>query len=244
MAVVEKESVPVDRLNEMQPEELLRWAWENHGKRAGIVTSFQNTGCVTIDMAHRVAPELRVLTVDPLRLHAETYDFIEKVEQHYGISVERFRPDPARVARMVKNHGEFLFFDTKEKQEYCCQIRKVEPNRRALATLDVWITGLRRDQSENRKETEKVSVIQQDGRKIIKISPLVDWTEAHVREYVKENGVPNSPLYDQGYTSIGCKICTTPTRPGEDIRAGRWRWFNHLNADNKECGIHTDGDGI
>ena len=244
MAVVEKNSVPLEHLRTLGPEELLRWAWESFGERAAIITSFQNTGCVTIDLAHKVAPKLRVLTVDTLRLHPETYAFMDSVEQRYGIKVERFGPDPERVARMVKNHGEFLFFDTKEKQEYCCQIRKVEPNRRALATVDVWITGLRRDQSEGRRDTEKVSVVNQDGRSIVKISPLVDWDESQVREYVRENNVPNSPLYDQGYTSIGCMICTTPTRKGEPVRAGRWRWFNYLDGDKKECGIHVDGTGI
>src|SRR5262245_61283320 len=115
----------IEELNAMSAEDLLRWAWTNFGDRAGIITSFQNAGTVTIDMASRVAPDLRVLTVDTLRLPPETYQLIDDLEAKYGITIERFKPEPDRVTRMVKQHGEYLFFDSKEKQEFCCQIRKV-----------------------------------------------------------------------------------------------------------------------
>ena len=243
MTITENRAL-VETLNEMSAEQLLQWAFEEYGGRAGIVTSFQNTGCVMIDMAHRVAPELRVLTVDTLRLHQDTYNFIQTIEERYGVSVERFTPDPDAVHRMVQQHGEFLFFDSKAKQEYCCSIRKIEPNQRALATLDVWITGLRQDQSEFRNATPKASYAEQEGRALLKLAPLVDWSEEDVWRYIRDNDVPYNPLYDQGYTSIGCVICTTPTLPWEDKRAGRWRWFNALEENNKECGIHIHGSGI
>ncbi len=231
-------------LNAMDPEGLLRWAFENHGERAGIVTSFQDTGCVMIDMAGRVAPGLRVLTIDSLRLPQETYDLIVEIETRYGIRVERFVPDAARIRRMVAQHGEFLFFDTKAKQEYCCTIRKVEPNIEALRTLDVWITGLRRDHSDTRGATPKAVIIEQEWGPILKLAPLADWDGERVREYTRANDVPYNKLYDKGYTSIGCVVCTTPTLPHEDPRAGRWRWFNHIEGNDKECGIHTQGSGI
>ncbi len=231
-------------LNALGPEDLLRWAYERHGSRAGIVTSFQNTGCVMIDMASRAAPGLRVLTVDTLRLHQETYDLIAQLEERYGIAIERFQPDPDAVENMVQRHGEYLFFDSKAKQEYCCNIRKVQPNERALGTVDVWITGLRRDQSEYRSNIKKADVIKRGERTLLKLCPLADWTEADVWSYIRTHGTPYNSLYDKGYTSIGCVICTTPTLPGEDKRAGRWRWFNHLEGDNKECGIHMGGGGI
>jgi len=244
MAVIH-DRVPLDELNELDAEGLLAWAAENHGDRAGIVTSFQNTGCVMIDIAARAGLKLRVLTVDTLRLHPETYAVMEAVERRYGIPVERFSPDPERVRRMVDDHGEYLFFDSKEKQEHCCFVRKVEPNRRALATLDVWISGLRRDQSSFRKEVPKAALVDQDGAVILKLNPLADWDEDRVWDYIRVYGVPYNALYDQGYTSIGCNICTTPTRPGEDKRAGRWRWFNQFaQGDKKECGIHIGGSGI
>lgn len=236
----------IDQLNAMDPEELLAWAAGQYGARAGILTSFQNTGCVMIDMASRVAPGLRVITVDTLRLPDETYALMDLIERHYGIAIERFQPDPEKLRLMIENHGEYLFFDSKPKQEYCCRIRKVEPNQRALNTLDVWITGLRRDQAESRKEVAKASLVTQDNRPIVKLAPLADWTEEQVRQYISGHQVPYNPLYDMGYTSIGCKICTTPTKPWEDLRAGRWRWFNHgqEGGGSKECGIHVGGSGI
>jgi len=235
----------IAELNDLAPEELLRWAWETCGERATIITSFQNTGCVMIDMARRVAPRLRVATVDTLRLPQETYEVMGALEAKYGITIERFKPDPGRLELMLKNHGEYLFFDSREKQEYCCSVRKVEPNRRALATVDVWITGLRRDQSRSRTSTPKAAEVHQDGRSLVKLCPLIDWTEKQVADYISQYEVPYNRLYDQGFTSIGCIICSTPTLPGEDKRAGRWRWWNHLDRDaHKECGIHVSGSGI
>ncbi len=234
-----------EELEQMAPEALLEWAFAEYGARAGIVTSFQKTGCVMIDMAHHVAPEMRVLTIDTQRLHPETYALAEALEERYGIAIERFCPEPEQVGKMVKQHGEFLFFDTKAKQEHCCSVRKIEPNQRALATLDVWFTGLRRDQSEWREAVPRVSRIKQAGHDLLKISALADWSEEQVDAYLAEHDVPSNALYEEGYTSIGCIICTTPTLPGEDKRAGRWRWFNQYEeGGKKECGIHTQGSGI
>lgn len=245
MAIVEEAEL-IDRLNALDAPALLAWAAHEYGDRAGIFTSFQNTGCVMIDMAHRGGNPLRILTVDTLRLPDETYALMDAIEARYGTPVERFQPDADAVERMVSRHGEYLFFDSKEKQEYCCSIRKVEPNIRALQTVDVWITGLRRDQSNFRKDAvQKAAYVDQEGRRVIKLAPLADWTESEVWDYIKQNDVPYSKLYDLGYTSIGCAICTTPTLKWEDKRAGRWRWFNYLDPNSKkECGIHLGGSGI
>lgn len=244
--VTAEKRLDLEALNGLSCEELLAWALREHGERAGIITSFQTTGCVMIDMAERVARGMRVITVDTLRLHAETYDFMDEIENRYDIRIERFWPDEVRLARMIRLHGEFLFFDSQGKQEHCCQVRKVEPNERALDTLDVWFTGLRRDQSSHRQDLEKVSMVERDGRSIIKIAPLVDWPEEQIDAYIEQYDVPRNPLYAQGYASIGCDICTTPIRAGEDKRAGRWRWFNHMGDEHKkECGLHfNQGDGI
>jgi phosphoadenylyl-sulfate reductase (thioredoxin) len=232
----------LETLEALSPEELLRWAYTEFGERAGIVTSFQDTGTVMLDMASRVAPDLRVLTIDTLRLHPETYDLIAEVERRYGVTVERYGPEPKRLQRMIDQHGEYLFFDSKAKQEFCCHVRKVEPNLRALRTLDVWITGLRRDHSDERSATAKAQYVRYDWGTILKLAPLADWTVDDVKRYIDANNVPYNSLYDQGYTSIGCVICSTPTLPNEDARAGRWRWFNALDP-SKECGIHTNTSG-
>lgn len=227
----------LDKLNTMFAEELIRWAFENFGNRAAAGTSFQLTGSVIVDMAGRHFDSFRVFTIDTLRLHPETYEIIDAVEKRYGITVERFKPEPDTLKRMTERFGEYLFFMDKAKQEYCCEVRKVEPNKRALATLDVWITGLRRDQSYYRENVQKAGIIQQGGRKILKLSPLADWSSSKVWNYIRDNNIPYNSLYDKGYDSIGCIICSTPLVRGEAPRSGRWRWFA-CQDDKKECGIH------
>lgn len=238
------ERLNIGELEQMPAPELVKWTFATYGARAAIGTSLQLTGSVLVDLAAKSGVPFRVFLIDTLRLHRESYELIERVEAKYGIRIERFTPNPERLEKMVRQHGEYLFFDTKAKQEYCCQVRKVEPNEEAVATLDAWITGLRRDQSEARATTPRVSFTMRNGREILRLAPLADWTGAQVRDYIREHDVPCHPLFDQGYDSIGCVICTTPILPHEPKRAGRWRWFNHLE-DNKECGIHLEkGTGI
>jgi len=223
----------------------LAWAWHEYGTRVGVFSSFQTTGCVIIDMAQKVSPKMRVIAIDTLRLPRETYELMNELSIRYGISIERFQPESARLEKMVADHGEYLFFDSREKQEFCCRVRKVEPNSRALATVDVWITGLRRDQSSGRAITPKAAVVESGGRNVLKLCPLADWSEEQVWDYIRQNDVPYNTLYDKGYASIGCEICSTPIRPGEDKRAGRWRWMNQLDdKHHKECGLHISGSGI
>ncbi len=246
-ALLAQDPALLEELNAMDAESLIQWSYENFGDRVGIITSFQDSGCVMIDIASRVAPGMRILTVDTLRLHPETYTLMSGIENRYGMFIEHYGPDPERLKRMVAQHGEFLFFDTKAKQEYCCQIRKTEPNIRALQTVDVWITGLRQNHSESRSDTPKAQYSENEWNTLLKLAPLADWSTERTRAYVEEHEVPYNALYDQGYTSIGCIICSTPTLPHEDKRAGRWRWFNSMDPDNdKECGIHTNigGGGI
>lgn len=230
-------------LQEMGGEELLKWSFDNFGNRVAIGTSFQLTGSVIVDMAIKVSKDFRVFIVDTLKLHDETYKALSNIESKYGIKVEKFLPKDDKVEDMISRFGEFLFFDSIAKQEYCCGVRKVEPNSRAVETLDVWISGLRSDQSANRKNTTKVELVEINDRTVLKINPLLDWTEASVRDYLKENNVPYNVLFDQGYDSIGCKICSTPLNDGEKPRSGRWRWQNQDENDNKECGIHLPNKG-
>ena len=229
-------------LERMSAEELLCWASETFPGRAVLNTSFQYTGTAMIHMA--VGLDLRFATLDTLRLHPETYAFINEVQTRYGCEIEVIRPKSGDVQRMVERHGEYLFFDSKEKQDHCCQVRKVWPNNALLKTADCWISGQRWDQSKYRQETaQKATLITEYGtrRQIVKLNPLVDWSEEALMEFIAQNDVPVHPLYEQGYPSFGCVICATPTRPGEHQRAGRWRWFNGLQEggrDPKECGLH------
>lgn len=229
------------------PGQLMADLFHRFGARAAIGTSGQLTGTALIAMAVEAGAKPRVFTNDTRRLFPETYEFFDAIENRYGLKVERFGPDPKEVDAMVSAYGENLFFDSKERQELCCAVRKVHPNNRALDTVDVWLTGLRADQSRSRGATPKFKIIDhaQDGyrRPILKVAPLVDWTEAKVREYLKSHSVPTHKLLDQKlpggwyYESLGCAICTTPIGPNEPRRAGRWRWFN-TSDDKKECGLH------
>ncbi len=230
----------LNKLNAMSAEELIKWAFENFRGKCAIGTSLQLTGAVIIDMASRHFKKIRVFTIDTFRLHQETYDAINAAEKKYGLKIERFIPDENKLKDMIERFGEYLFFMDKAKQEYCCFVRKVEPNRRALKTLDVWITGLRRGQSDYRKTVPKVEIIEEEGRKILKLNPLADWGMEDIWQYIKENNLPYNKLFDKDYDSISCIICSTPLVKGEPPRSGRWRWF-HKEDEKKECGIHIKG---
>jgi phosphoadenosine phosphosulfate reductase len=229
------------------PGRLMAELQRRFGDRMAIGTSGQLTGCVLIDLAVRAGVKPRVFTNDTYRLFPETYELFDELERRYDIKVERFTPDAKELEQMVSQYGEHLFFDSKERQELCCRVRKVNPNQRALNTLDAWITGLRADQSRARAQTPRLQIIdhEQDGaaRRILKAAPLVDWTEARLREYIAANNVPVHKLLNQKlpggfyYESLGCILCTTPIGPNEPRRAGRWRWFN-TSDDKKECGLH------
>jgi phosphoadenosine phosphosulfate reductase len=228
------------------PAELMGRIFSRFGDRAAIGTSGQLTGVVMIDLAVKAGVKPRVFTIDTLRLFPETYKLFDRIEKKYGIRVEKIQPDPKKIAAMVQEHGEHLFFDSKKKQELCCHLRKVEPNGRVLDTLDVWLTGLRTDQSASRAETIRFQTIRHGAEKrpILKVAPLVDWTEQQLREYAAKHQVPVHELlqWNQNgwyYESLGCVICTTPIGPHEARRAGRWRWFNRED-DDKECGLHVD----
>ena len=227
------------------PQEILFSLFKRFRERAAIVTSGQLSGMVLIHLAAENQLPFRVCTLDTLRLFPETYTFLEKVESRYGIQIEQIQPDPQEVQRMVAEHGEYLFFDSKAKQEHCCNIRKVRPMQRLLETLDVWITGLRRDQSDARQQLRKAEIISSTTHPVLKVNPLLQWTADEVWQFVRDNDIPVNPLLEADadghyYESLGCMICTTPIKPGEPKRAGRWRWQNAApTAENeKECGLH------
>ncbi|HJP29928.1 MAG TPA: phosphoadenylyl-sulfate reductase [Candidatus Latescibacteria bacterium] len=225
---------------------VLKWAAGTFdADRLVLSTSFQYSGVAMIHMAVEAGLQLRYATIDTLRLHPETYAFLREVEARYDIDIEVQRPESDQVQSMVRRFGEYLFFDTKTLQEYCCQIRKVKPNEQLLMTVDCWISGMRRDQSNLRRDTPKAMTVGEYGsrRQILKLNPMADWGEDRLLSYIEDNDIPRHPLYDQGYKSIGCFICSTPVGDNEDQRAGRWRWFNSDDRidpqEAKECGLHV-----
>jgi phosphoadenosine phosphosulfate reductase len=223
-----------------QPQEILELAFEIYSPNVAL--SFSGAEDVAlVDMASKIRGQFQVFTLDTGRLHAETYQFLEKVRERYGIPIEVFFPRPEAVEKLVGEKGLFSFYRDGHKE--CCDIRKVEPLKRALATLDAWVTGQRRDQSPGTRAA--VPVIQLDptfsspGRELVKFNPLANWTSNQVWDYIRLNQVPYNPLHERGFISIGCEPCTRPILPGEHERAGRWWWED---ATKKECGLHA-GNG-
>jgi len=237
--------VDLDRLQTMPAEELLRFAAETYGDRAAIGTSLQKSGVVMIDIAHRLSLPLRVFFIDTLVNHGETYELLAEVEQRYGITIERFTPAAEDVEALHRSVGQYAHFLARPT---CCRVRKWLPLQRALATLDVWIAGVRADQSEHRSQTVTKAAWAQDerGRKILKLSPLADWSAEDVDRYTRDESLPINKLYDyvspygERYTVIGCKTCHIPVRDDLPARAGKFPW----EQGKKECGLHADGGGI
>ncbi len=217
----------------MTPEATLRWAYDTFA-RVAIVASFQAESSVIIDLASRIRPDLRVLTLDTGRLPQETHDMIDRVRDRYGIEIEVVTPDPDEVGEMVEAHGSHLFYRSVEMRRMCCDVRKSRPLHRALSGYDAWITGLRREQAATRANTQVVA-LDPEHNGITKIAPLASWSKAEVWEYISAHDLPYHSLYDHGFTSIGCAPCTRATSQGEDERAGRWWWEQN---EVKECGLH------
>ncbi len=215
-------------------EELLVFALETFHPRIALASSFGAEDVVLLDMLVRIRPDARVFTLDTGRLHPETYAVMERCRERYGISLEVYFPQTEAVERLEREKGFFSFRESVEWRKECCAIRKVEPLRRALSTLDAWITGLRREQAVTRTQIQKIEWDLANGG-IIKFNPLADWTVDQVWGYIRQYKVPYNALHDRGFPSIGCEPCTRAIKPGEDLRAGRWWWER---PEHKECGLH------
>lgn len=191
-----------------------------------------------IELAHKLTDNLQVFTLDTGRLHAETYEFIEQVRKHYGIRIQVMAPDAGELEELVSEKGLFSFYEDGHSE--CCGIRKVNPLRRKLATVDAWITGQRKDQSPGTRND--VPVVQRDDafstdeRTLVKFNPLANWTSKEVWDYIRMTEAPYNSLHEKGYVSIGCQPCTRPILPGQHEREGRWWWEE---ATKKECGLHA-----
>ena len=178
-----------------------------------------------------------IATLDTGRLPEETYQVWQRATERYRRKVTSFFPAAPAVEQYVRVNGINAFYDSVAQRKDCCHIRKVEPLARALAGQNGWITGLRRAQAASRADLDVESFDVE--RRLLKISPLADWSEEDVWSYVHAREVPVNALHARGYPSIGCAPCTRAIAPGEDLRAGRWWWEN---ADAKECGLHVHAE--
>ncbi|MHC1703671.1 MAG: phosphoadenylyl-sulfate reductase [Tenuifilaceae bacterium] len=223
-----------NKLSEKSFNEILAWFLNEYKGRIALSSSLGAEDQVLTDMIMKIAPDTKIFTLDTGRLFCETYELIEKTSLRYKFKMEIFFPDSEKVQLMVAQKGINLFYQSVENRKECCHIRKIEPLKRAFKGLDVWICGLRKDQSTTRTQNQMIEWDEANG--LIKLNPLIDWTEKQVWDYIKQNNVPYNTLHDKGYPSIGCQPCTREVFPSEDVRAGRWWWEN---ADSKECGLHN-----
>ena len=227
----------IEKLNQqwdkVEPETMLRHFMEIYGDRIALSSSLSAEDQALTDMMLGINPQARIFSLDTGRLFPETYALLDKTNLHYGIKIEVFCPQTEALQEMVNTQGINLFYESIEKRHLCCQVRKLEPLSRAFRTLDAWVCGLRRGQSVTRNDMRRVEWDERHG--LLKINPLIDWSEEQVWAYVREHRVPYNKLHDQGFPSIGCQPCTRAVKPGEDIRSGRWWWED---PQHRECGLH------
>ena len=195
--------------------------------------SFGAEDMVVLDAIAGNARSIEVFTLDTGRLPEETQALLDTVRVNYPVTIRTYFPDGLAIQAWVEQNGPNAFYKSIAQRQQCCQIRKVEPLRRALAGKKSWITGLRREQSVARQSLEMESWDETNG--LTKINPLLEWTAEDVWAYIKMHDVPYNALHDRGYPSIGCAPCTRAVNPGEDSRAGRWWW----ESSSKECGLHV-----
>ena len=188
---------------------------------------------VLTDIIWTHLPQIDIFSIDTGRLYEETYELLERLQQRYQRRIRVVYPDAAALERLVAHQGVNGFYHSLEARIECCRVRKVEPFRRAIAGFPAWITGVRREQSAGRARTQAMEWDVEHG--LYKVSPLLDWTEEQVWQYIRMHRLPYNRLHDRHFPSIGCSPCTRAIQPGESRRAGRWWWEQ---SESRECGLH------
>ncbi len=211
---------------------LLRDAVRDHG-RVVYANSLGAEAMVLTDLICTAVPAIDMFSIDTGRLPEETLGLLERLERRYQRRIRLVYPDTQDIERYVRERGINGFYESLDNRLRCCEIRKVEPFRRAIEGYGAWVTGVRREQSDSRAQA--LPSMQDERYGLAKISPLLEWTESEVWAYIRARQLPYNPLHDRGYPSIGCAPCTRAIEPGQDHRAGRW-WWEH--PESRECGLH------
>lgn len=211
---------------------LLADALAEHG-RLVYANSLGAEAMVLTDIIWTHLPQIEVFSIDTGRLPEETYELLERLQRRYRRALRRVYPEAADLERLVARQGVNGFYASLAARLECCRVRKVEPFRRAISGFPAWITGVRREQSAARARGEAVEWDGEHG--LYKISPLLEWSEAEVWQYIRLRRLPYNALHDRQFPSIGCAPCTRAVQPGESRRAGRW-WWEH--PESRECGLH------
>lgn len=213
--------------------DVIQYFAEKFGDNIVFSSSLSAEDQVITEMIASLKSNIQIFTLDTGRLFQETYDLIQKTQSRYKLPIRVMFPDARRVEKMVAEKGINLFYESVENRKACCQVRKIEPLRRALKGMHAWITGIRQEQSSTRESNQLVEW--DSNHNLIKINPLLLWTEKQIWDYIGKKDIPYNKLHDKGYKSIGCLPCTRAVASGEDSRSGRWWWEA---GGHKECGLH------
>jgi phosphoadenosine phosphosulfate reductase len=222
----------IEQLNGLSLSESLAFLSENFKQIAFSTSLGLEDQVITHHIFSQNLP-IRVFTLDTGRMFNESYKVLDSTRERYKKKIEVYFPKLDATEKLMQTKGAFSFYESVENRKECCFIRKVEPLKRALQNTEVWITGLRAEQSENRQSIEIAEW--DEGNQLIKIHPLMHWTLDEVKSEIKKHNIPYNILHDKGFVSIGCAPCTRAIREGEDFRAGRWWWED---KSKKECGLH------
>lgn len=228
-----------DKILNATPVETLQAIAAAYPGKVVFSTSFGWEDQVISDMIFRNNIPIKVFTLETGRLFTETYYVWNRTLEMYQKPILAYYPDQQSLEEMVSTKGPNSFYESVENRKQCCDIRKLEPLRRALSGNDVWITGIRAEQSLNRHDMSAIEWDEQNN--LIKYHPIFSWSLEEVKTYIKAHNIPYNPLHDRGFPSIGCAPCTRAVQPGEDFRAGRWWWED---SSKRECGLHTHNEVV
>lgn len=222
----------LEKTKDFTIEETFTFLADEYKGKVVFSTSFGQEDQVITDLIEKSKADITIFTLDTGRLFQETYDVFHRTQKKYKLPIKVYFPEAKAVEELLEKKGPNSFYESVENRKECCFIRKVVPLKKALAGNQVWITGLRAEQSDNRSD---LHLFEYDTNfAILKFNPLLKWTLEEVQKYIDDNNVPQNSLHKKGFVSIGCAPCTRAIAPGEDIRAGRWSW----ESSHKECGLH------
>lgn len=223
-----------EKLTGLDAAGIIQYVASQYAERTVFSTSFGIEDQVITHMLAAAKSPISIFTLETGRLFTETYYVWNRTLERYKLPIQAYYPNTEAVEKMVSTKGPSSFYDSVDNRKECCYIRKIEPLKRAIQGFEIWITGIRAEQSPNREDMDFIEW--DEGNQIIKIHPLFRWTLADVELFLKQHSVPYNPLHDKGFPSIGCQPCTRAIAPGEDFRAGRWWWED---KSKKECGLHV-----
>ncbi len=205
---------------------------EAHPKGIVFTTSLGLEDQILTDIICRNNLPVKIVTLDTGRLFAETYELIDKTKSRYRVQIDSFFPETLSLEEFVNEQGMNSIFKSVESRKECCRLRKISPLLRSLAGAEVWVTGLRSDQSDNRNDLPRIELDSLSG--LLKFNPLLTWSDSDLEKYIEKYNVPTNTLHKKGYPSIGCAPCTRAVAENEHPRAGRWWW----EKSSQECGLH------